>query len=36
MTAFGVLSVTEPEDQKIVFASKNRGKVRELKALLRE
>jgi len=34
MTAFGVLSVTEPEDKKIVFASKNRGKIKELKALL--
>ena len=35
MTAFGVLSVTEPEDQKIVFASKNRGKIKELKVLLK-
>jgi len=35
MTAFEVLSVTEPEYQKIVFASKNRGKIKELKALLK-
>jgi len=34
MTAFEVLSVTEPEDRKIVFASKNGGKIKELKALL--
>ncbi len=34
MTAFEVLSVTEPENRKIVFASKNGGKIKELKALL--
>ncbi len=34
MTAFEASSVTEPENHKIVFASKNRGKIRELNALL--
>ncbi|MBW2557569.1 MAG: XTP/dITP diphosphatase [Deltaproteobacteria bacterium] len=34
MTAFEALSVTEPENRKIVFASKNGGKIKELKALL--
>ncbi|MEA3486547.1 MAG: XTP/dITP diphosphatase [Thermodesulfobacteriota bacterium] len=34
MTAFEASSVAEPENYKIVFASKNRGKIRELNALL--
>ncbi|MBW2545172.1 MAG: XTP/dITP diphosphatase [Deltaproteobacteria bacterium] len=34
MTAFKVLSVAESKNQKIIFASKNGGKIRELKALL--
>jgi len=34
MTAFEVSSVTKPENYKIIFASKNKGKIRELNALL--